>query len=74
VKPKTGELVYVPSETFLYRMDENAMAYDFHKLDAPSNLLLVDPSEDEFLSEHYYKIFFREDDEWYVKKQDIYEV
>ncbi len=71
---KTGDLIHVPSETIVYRMDDMGMAHDFYKLLSPQSLLIVDNSNNEFLEEHYYKVFFQEDDDWYVRKQDVYEV
>ena len=75
MKLKSGDLAFVPSEAYLYRFDnlkqqQAATAAEYVKLDRPINILVIDADA----SEEYYRVFYENKKDWYVKKRDVYEV
>lgn len=65
----SGDLIYIPSEVTLYRVDPraNAAVSDFIRLKKPKNLLVTQ------INEKTYEVYF-EDKKWLVDKNKVYEV
>jgi hypothetical protein len=68
-KINSGDLIYIPSEVTLYRVDPRAKAAvsDFVRLKKPKNLLVTR------INEKTYEVYF-EDKKWLVDKNKVYEV
>jgi hypothetical protein len=69
MKPKIGDMIYVPSSTYIfqYQREVNIAPKKYEKLLKPNSLLVIGESED------FYEIF-REGVSWHVDKKDVYEL
>ena len=65
IKINSGDLVYVPSEVYLFK--EDGVVSDWTKIEEPTNLLVtgVKPTT--------YEVFY-EDDYWLVNKQEVHTI
>jgi len=67
MKLKVGDMVYIPSETYVYQWNQNnSTAQRYEKLKEPKSLLVI--GED---SGSYEILMFGSS--WYVSKRDVYE-
>jgi len=64
---KKGELVYVPSETFLSDRLDVKKTSQIQKIEEPGIFLILEEKAGS------YKIFYR-GNHWFVAKKDVYEV
>jgi hypothetical protein len=62
-----GNLIYVPSDTTLFAVDEQGSAKKIIKLSKPINLLILKTNE------NTYEVLY-ENETWLVKKNKTYEV
>ena len=69
MKPKIGDMAYVPSETYVYQYSKqsNSTAQKYERLKEPKSLLVI--GED---SRSYEILMFGAS--WYVNKRDAYEI
>ena len=65
-----GDLVYVPSETILYQLSDDATCKKFHKMQEPQTLLLINPNPKETLDKWCEVLYNGE--QWYVSSGDVY--
>jgi hypothetical protein len=69
MKPKIGDMAYVPSETYVYQYSEqnNSTAQKYERLKEPRSLLVIGER-----SSFYEVLMFGSS--WYVSKKDVYEI
>jgi len=64
-KMKVGDMIYIPSETYVHQYHEETQTYE--RLKEPQSLLVIGES-----SLFYEVLMFGS--AWYVKKRDAYEI
>ena len=62
---KKGDMVYVPSQSRLYKLDEQGTPVKFVDLKKPKNLLVLDSTDG------YYKVLHA-GQHWHVKSTGVY--
>jgi len=66
-KVKCGELVYIPSQTTLFRLDASENVEDYSILNRPMNLLVTKKEVGDLIGVHY------QGKTWLLKEEDIYQ-
>tara|TARA_Y100000310_G_C20098663_1_gene541661 strand:- start:15 stop:221 length:207 start_codon:yes stop_codon:yes gene_type:complete len=64
---KKGDLIYAPADVTLCKFGNDLTVTQYHKLQKPVHLLFLE--EEPLL----YRVLY-EDDRWFVKKNEVYEV
>ena len=65
-KAECGELVYVPSQTTLFRLDTNLNVEAYRKLAKPLNLLVIEKDAAGLLGVYY------EGKKWFLQEREVY--